>query len=179
MKIDDIKDPQIRALAWKYRKANKGEYLNEDTVDVGFDWYSTEEGADFWDDVNYGNPVEITEKMKADHPEIFKQEEKMKTKHELKNGTVLEVGKKYYIDYLNNKCVYEVKYLGEKCTVLNNQDNNEKVFFYSSCIPLIPYEEPKEKVKPTKFYCSAYDDKFYNDEFIIIFLSSKEIAKEL
>ena len=148
MKIKDIKDPQIRALAWKYRKANNDEYYDEDTVREGFNWLKTKEGAEFWVDVCIEKPIQITEKMKADHPEIFLKQEEMKTTHTLKNGTVLEVGKRYIgTDWDDDVSLFtEILYIGNKKALLRDNNGEEYECYLSYLETLIPYEEPKEKI---------------------------------
>lgn len=84
-KIDDIKDPQIRALAWKYRKANKNRYFDEDTILSGFNWEETKEGWDYWIDIDDGNEY-ITDKMREDHHEIFKKKRSYENKNTRKRS---------------------------------------------------------------------------------------------
>ena len=71
MEIDDIKHPQIKALAWKYREANTDTDFYKDTIYGGFVLHETKEGSRFWLDVDKKKPVKITDKMRLDHPEIF------------------------------------------------------------------------------------------------------------
>ena len=49
MKIEDIKDDKVRALAIKNR--DKSEWPHTDILTRAFDFDNTEEGLDFWTDL--------------------------------------------------------------------------------------------------------------------------------
>lgn len=84
----------------------------------------------------------------------------MKKKHELPNGTILEVGKKYGSE--NWKGYIEVKYLGESNFVFttggDGQEPIENTSDYShanAVWDIQPYTEPNKKIKVAKY---AYFD---------------------
>jgi hypothetical protein len=75
MNINDIEHAQIKQLAWKYRKANTDTDFYKDTIYGGFVLHETKEGSRFWLDVDKKKPVKITDQMRADHPEIFGEDQ--------------------------------------------------------------------------------------------------------
>jgi hypothetical protein len=61
MKISDIKDPELKALAIKRMKEqNKYDTFGENTdIDEAFIWQCTDEGHAFWNNI-YRQPIEIS-----------------------------------------------------------------------------------------------------------------------
>jgi len=166
MKIDEIKDPQIRALAWKYRKANKDEKYNQDTLVMGFNWLETKEKDKFWAEVYNENPVEITEKMKQDHPEIFNNQ----TEKEMENKFNFKVGDKVTSGCLQkNECIRITAIGNDSLLGISNFSHVENK--YSKMNNWKIYQ-PK-KVKLQKFYCKNLG----GDGLNIRFFKSREEAE--
>lgn len=69
----------------------------------------------------------------------------MKTKHELENGTVLEVGKTYVNSKFQERTVL---FLGKEKVFFKHKESYEESTYYSYCLSSgwKPYEEPKEEV---------------------------------
>jgi len=65
----------------------------------------------------------------------------MRNKVELKNGTVLEVGKKYTQNAWLKDEVVEVVFIGEEAFFAIDEENEESIYPVNN--DWIPYEEPK------------------------------------
>jgi len=62
MKIREIKNKELRELAESRIDINSSDFeifLKNNKLDCAFDWEKTEEGLNFWADVNYGKITEL------------------------------------------------------------------------------------------------------------------------
>jgi len=95
----------------------------------------------------------------------------MKKTHELPNGTVLEVGKKYCSEKWEG--YIEVDYLGKEIIVYTTLEEDEEDIentcsysFANNEWNLQPYTEPKKKVKVANYaYISGNDRWFESGSF--------------
>lgn len=78
MKIKDIKDDELRALAESRVDPEWEDYFDNGDLDCAFLWDSTREGYSFWEDVYEGIITEVPPHIREKPLELTKEEAEKK-----------------------------------------------------------------------------------------------------
>jgi hypothetical protein len=136
MKIKDLKSPyKEMALANQVKQGNEeNEHKNLTAAATfgGFWWDNAIEDNLWWEDVDRGESPEITDEIKANYPEIFKNEKTDKMK--------IEIGKKYRLNTWDDGEFLIVLII--KGTKLCGEDERGMLYCYDIDRNWLPYTEP-------------------------------------
>ena len=106
MKIRDIKDNELRERAIRCSVEYDGVPWRDDFLDcylsVAFDWWETEEGHQFWKDVDSGLITKLPEQVDSIHQAVLDKFEERRTKGIETYGVTLDRGDLSRLEWLNH-----------------------------------------------------------------------------
>ena len=106
MKIRDIKDNELKAKAIRYAVERDNVSWREDfldcDLDVAFTWYKTEEGGNFWAEVDNGTITELPKQVDSVHQAVLDKFEERRVKGIETYGVTLDRKDLSRLEWLNH-----------------------------------------------------------------------------